>query len=151
METPSIFNRIEADLTSARRGRFPDLRDALSFLLAELKDVKINKRLEVVPDAEVISTLQKQLKMRQDTLQAAVEGNRPEAAAKARYEIDIIHTYLPKAPCADEVEAEARKVISETNAEGMKAMGGVIKAVAERLPAVDKGQLSGIVKKLLMA
>ena len=46
-------------------------KDALSFLLAQLQTAAINRRAEELPDAEATAVLQKQVRQREESLEAA--------------------------------------------------------------------------------
>ena len=58
-------------MVQAMRERDRQRKDALSFLLSELKTTAINKRVPELADAEAISLLQKQLRQREESRDVA--------------------------------------------------------------------------------
>lgn len=126
-------------------------RMALSFLVSEIKTRAVNKRVELLSDAEVISLLQKQLKQREESLSAAKKYNRAEMIEKNKYEISLIQSYLPKTISKEETISLAKSVISQLTFTSMRDMGmrdmsKVMQTIIATNPAVDKGLLSSIVK-----
>lgn len=137
-------------MTAALKARDSERRAALSYLFSELKAVAVEKGDRTgLPDADVVSILQKQKKSRDETLKAAEDGNRDDLAAKTRYEIALISEYLPEAPSEAQVEEVVRAVIADLGATTMRDMGKVMAEVPNRLAGTDKSVLSGVVKKLL--
>ncbi len=146
----SIYSQIQADMTAALKARDSERRAALSFLFSELKAVAVDKRLlPELPDSESVPVLQKQKKLREETLKSAEDGGRDDLAAKTRYEIALIAEYLPESPSETQVEEVVRAVIADLGATSMRDMGKVMAEVPNRLAGTDKSVLSGVVKKLL--
>lgn len=71
--------------------------------------------------------MQKELKLRQETIHDAQKGNRNDIIEATDSEIRVIESYLPKQMPEIEVIEIAKKVISQTNAVEMKDMGRVMK------------------------
>lgn len=147
----TLQERLTNDNKEALKARDSKRRTAVSFLLAEVKRLAIDKRQEALSDAEAVPVLQKQLKMRQESLEQARKANREDLAADNLYEIDIIQSYLPKVLSDDDTKALAQAVVTETGAKTIKEMGAVMAEAAKREPGVDKGLLSKHVKALLGA
>ena len=76
----SVQSQMQQDMIAALKARDQEKRSALSFLVSEVKRVAIDKRVEELPDAEAISVLQKQLKLRQEALQQAKSAGRDDLA-----------------------------------------------------------------------
>jgi len=145
----SIYSQIQADMTAALKARDSERRAALSFLFSELKAVAIDKRVPELPDADSVTMLQKQRKLRDETLKSAEDGGREDLAVKTRYEIALIAEYLPESPSEAQVEETVRAVIADLGATSMRDMGKVMAEVPNRLAGTDKSVLSGVVKRLL--
>lgn len=145
----SIQKQIQNGMVAALKGGDKRRKDALSFLLAEVKGVAKDRKIPELPDTDTIGTLQKQLRKVQETEEATRDGKRPEAHEQAVYEIALIREFLPDAPSEEAVEAAARAVIADLGASSIRDMGKVMAEIPQRLPGVDKGMLSGVVKRLL--
>ena len=103
-------------------------------------------------DAGVQVVLQKQAKMRRDSIDAFSKGERPELVAKEEQELAIISGYLPQQLTEAEVRAIAERVVTETGAGGPRDMGKVMpKVLAETKDRADGKQVSGVVQALLKA
>ncbi|MEP6695091.1 MAG: GatB/YqeY domain-containing protein [Chloroflexota bacterium] len=101
-------------------------------------------------DAGVQEVLQKQAKMRRDSIEAFRKGDREELAKKEEHELAIIGDYLPKQLSEAEVRAIVARVVAETGASGPRDMGKVMpKVLAETKDRADGKQVAGIVQALL--
>lgn len=144
-----LQSNIQNDAQEALRSGDKARRQALSYIVSEIKSVMVNKRLESLANSEVNSVLQKQLKQRQETLKAAQNGNRAEMVEQNEYEIKLIQSYLPQALSEKETNNLAAQVVRDMNATTIRDMGKVIAEASQREPGVDKSMLSKIVKGLL--
>ena len=63
-----LEEKITQDYVQAMKARDPFTSSVLSFLRAQIKNVKVDKRLEAVPDEDVISVIKKQAKQRLDSI-----------------------------------------------------------------------------------
>jgi uncharacterized protein len=105
-----------------------------------------------VDDAGVQEVLQKQAKMRRDSIEAFRKGERPELVAKEEQELAVIIGYLPKQLSEPEVRSIVERVLAETGATGPRDMGKVMpKVLAETKDKADGKQVAGIVQTLLKA
>jgi uncharacterized protein YqeY len=105
-----------------------------------------------VDDAGVQEVLQKQAKMRRDSIEAFRKGERPELVAKEEQELAVISGYLPKQLSESEVRSIIERVLAETGATGPRDMGKVMpKVLAETKDRADGKQVAGVVQALLKA
>jgi uncharacterized protein YqeY len=101
-------------------------------------------------DAGVRDVLQRQAKMRRDSIEAFRKGGRAELVDKEEQELAVIGGYLPKQLSESEVRAIVERVVAETGASGPRDMGKVMpKVLAETKDLADGRQVSGIVQALL--
>ena len=80
----SLEDKIGQDYVQAMKARDSFTSSVLSFLRAQIKNVKVDKRLETVPDEDVISVIKKQAKQRQDSITQFKAGGRIDLADKGR-------------------------------------------------------------------
>lgn len=122
----------------------------LRLLKSALGYVQIEKKVDSLPDNEVITVIQKEIKKRRDSVEQYQAGGRPEQAAAELAEITVLETFLPKALSPEELEALVKSCIAEANATSKKDMGPVIKAVqAKAAGRADGKTISTLVSKLL--
>jgi uncharacterized protein YqeY len=101
-------------------------------------------------DAGVQDVLQKQAKMRRDSIDAFRKGDRPELAAKEEKELAIIQAYLPTQMSDAELRAIVERVVAETGAAGPRDMGKVMpKVLAETKDRADGKKVAGLVSAML--
>ncbi len=105
-----------------------------------------------VDEAGVQEVLQKQAKMRRDSIEAFRKGERPELVAKEEQELAVISGYLPKQLSESEIRSIVERVLAETGATGPRDMGKVMpKVLAETKDKADGKQVAGLVQALLKA
>lgn len=94
--------------------------------------------------------LQKLVKQRKDSLEIYQQQNRADLAQKEQEEIEVIEKFLPKQLSAEELQAEIKKIITETGASSPADMGKVMGAATKKLAGKADGKtISAIVKDLL--
>ena len=143
-------------LAAIQREGVDRLQATIERLIAEGKDEASRQahigehRPSDLDDVAVLDVLQKQAKMRRDSIDAFKKGDRPELAAKEEQELALIQTYLP-APMSDaEVRAIVEAVVAETGAAGPRDMGKVMpKVLAQTKDRADGKKVAGLVSALL--
>lgn len=143
-------------LAAVQREGIDRRQAAIERLTAEGKDEAARaasfaeKDPSLMDDAAISDVLQKQAKMRRDSIDAFQKGGRPELAEKEAQELAMIGDYLPKQLGEAEVRAIVTRVVAETGASGPRDMGKVMTAVlAETKDRADGKQVAGIVQALL--
>jgi uncharacterized protein YqeY len=143
-------------LAAVQRERADRRQAAIERLTAEGKDETARaadfaaKDPSELDDAAVSDVLQKQAKMRRDSIDAFKKGGRPELADKEAQELAVIGDYLPKQMGEADVRAIVARVVAETGASGPRDMGKVMpKVLAETKDRADGRQVAGIVQALL--
>lgn len=146
----SLHQHLSADIKTAMLAKDADRLGTLRLLKSALGYLAIEKQTDLLPDAEFISVVQKEVKKRRDSIEQFEKGGRPELAAKEKVELAVLETYLPKALSPDELEALVKACIQETGATSKKDMGSVIRAVQAKAAGRAEGKvISQLVGKLL--
>lgn len=144
-----LKNRLQLDMRNAIRAKDDLRKRVLRMALAEVKLAEVETGQEL-DDAAVISVLQKELKSRRETIEDAARSERPELAATAEAEAEVLQVYMPQPLTPDELEALARQAIAEAGADSPRQMGMVMKILIPRLQGRATGnEASQIVRKLL--
>jgi uncharacterized protein YqeY len=106
---------------------------------------------EGLSEADEIKMLQRLVKMRKDSYEIFTAQNRPDLAEPELAQIAVIEKFLPAQLSEAEVEAIIAKIIAETGATGITAMGKVMGLASAQIGGQAEGKvISGIVKKLLV-
>ena len=117
-----------------------------------IKQVKVDKRLEIVDDLEVTAVIKKQIKQRQDSIEGFEKGNRTDLADKEKSELLVLQAYLPQRMSADEVLVEVKAIVAELGATGPGDTGKVMGVVKARLAGkAEMASVSAAVKAALAA
>ena len=129
---------------------------AIDRMIAEGKDESARQaymrehRPGELDDKGVEDALQKQAKMRRDSIEAFRKGGREELAAKEERELAIIGQYLPKQLTEHEIRAIVTRIVNETGAAGPRDMGKVMpKVAAETKDRADGRQVAALVQAAL--
>ncbi|MCR4338172.1 MAG: GatB/YqeY domain-containing protein [Candidatus Omnitrophica bacterium] len=145
-----LEEQIGKDYIEAMKSKDGVRSSTLSFLRAQLKNVKIDQRLEKLSDADAIAVIKKQIKQRQDSISQYEQGGRQDLAEKEKKELDILKSYLPQEMSAEQVSAVIETVIQEVGAKSVKEMGIVMKGVLAKVGGqADSKLVSELVKKRL--
>lgn len=91
------------------------------------REIDLKRELDDQGVMEVISSLAKQ---RRESIRLYGEGNRPDLVEKEEAELAILLGFLPAQLTGDEIAELVARVIRETEAQGSKDMGRVMKALA---------------------
>ena len=145
----SIKETINEKLKEAMRMHDEDGKRVYRMILSSVKFAKKTAGKEL-QDSEVVQILQKELKIRKESLQEAQKAGRAEAAEEAEKDIAAIEPLLPKQLSPDEVKTIVQEAISETGSSSPADMGKVMKIVMPKLKGLAANDLiSKTVKDLL--
>ena len=147
----ALYDRLQTELVDARRRRDELALNTLSLLKSEI--VRATKEAGAggsIDDALVERVVRKEVKRRQDAIEAYRKGGREEAARREETEMALLRGYLPAAMSDEQVESEVRAVIAELKPDGPRAFGAVMKAATARLAGrADGAQVAAAARKLL--
>jgi uncharacterized protein YqeY len=147
----ALYDRLQTDLVEARRRRDELVLNTLSLLKSEV--VRATKEADAggsIDDALVQRVARKEVKRRQDAIEAYRKGGREDAAKREEAEMALLRGYLPAGMTSEQVESEVRAVIAELKPTGPNAFGAVMKAATARLAGRAEGaQVAAAARKLL--
>jgi len=150
----SFQDQINQDIKAAMLAR----ESAKLGVLRMLKTALMNSAIEkggagsMLEDTEALAIVRKEVKKRQDSIEAFEKGGRPEMAATEKAEIEVLSAYLPQPLSAEELAALVQSAIAETGATSRKEMGAVMKIVNDKASGRADGRtISAEVQKHLAA
>jgi uncharacterized protein YqeY len=145
----SLKGRLIDDMKAAMKGGDKVRLGVIRLILAAIKQREVDERIEL-DDTQVLSVLEKMLKQRKDSVTQYEAAAREDLAAVERFEIGVIHAYLPEQLSAAEIEVIVAKAIADSGATSAKDMGKVVALVKPQLAGrADMGQVSGLIKQKL--
>jgi len=108
-----LKERIEQDLKEALKNREAEKVSTLRMLLSSLHNQEIEKR-DQLTDEEIVSVIEKEIKKRQEAVEAYQQANREELAKKEEDELELLRNYLPPQLSDEELEDIIKRVIGES-------------------------------------
>ncbi len=147
----SLKERIESDLKDAiRKGDAAGKRALRTLMTTISRAEREGETLRELSDEEIVQLIAREVKKREEAIEAYLKGNRQDLAEEERAELEILRKYLPRQLTPEEIEARAREVIAEVGATGPRDMGKVMKVLmAEMRGRADGKEVSRIVRDLL--
>jgi uncharacterized protein YqeY len=111
---------------------------ALRLLSASVKNREVELR-RVLTDEEFLEVVAREVKRRNEALEAYEKAGREDLAAKEREEREVLQVYLPAQLSAQETEGLVDEAISATGASSVKELGKVMGYVMGKA----KGRVDG--------
>ena len=152
----SLKLQLKNDLTTAMKAGNDVAKSTLRMALSAITNAEVagDEAVELTDD-QVIKVLQSEVKKRTESAEVYEQAGRTEAAIKERAEAEVLSAYLPAALSDDELTGVVQEEVARAaaqGAEGMKAMGAVVKAVRERVGSgADGSKIADLVKAALSA
>jgi hypothetical protein len=142
---------LESDLHSAMRAGDTVRKSTLRLVLTAIKLAEVEK-LEPLDENELIAVLQKESKMRRESIEESKRAEREDLIGPLENELAVLQSYLPKPFTTEELQALARQAISETGVTEMQDMGKVMKVLMPKVQGRADGKIvSETVRGLLAA
>jgi uncharacterized protein YqeY len=145
----SLAQKIRNDLEQSIRKDDKRRCLVLRSVLASIRNAEIAQQKDL-DDNGILVVIDKEAKMRRESIEAFEKGNRPDLVTNEKAELAILLEYLPEQMSREEIAAAARKVISELGATGQKDKGKVMSQLMPQLRGRAQGQeVSDVVSELL--
>jgi len=134
----TLKERIEDDYKKYFKERNDIAVSTLRMLKAAVKRAEINKRKDF-DDNEVLDVVLREVKQRNDSIEAFKKGNRNDLVSKEEAEIKVLEDYLPARLSEEELRDIIQEMIKIAKANSKKDFGKVMGLVI----AKTKGQADG--------
>ncbi|MGA7678362.1 MAG: GatB/YqeY domain-containing protein [Dehalococcoidia bacterium] len=145
----TLAQKIRTDLEQSIRKEDKRRCLVLRSVLASIRNAEIAQQKDL-DDSGILIVIDKEAKMRHESIEAFEKGNRPDLVANEKAELAILLEYLPEQMSREEIAAAARKVISELGATSQKDKGKVMSQLMPQLRGRAQGQeVSDVVSELL--
>ena len=138
--------QLQRDLQASMRARDRVRIDVLRGVIAAIKNLKVDKQVGELPEAEIVAVVRKELNKRTEIIGFAEKAGRAETVAQAQAEQAILEAYLPTQLGAAEIEATIQAIAGEL---GSTQIGPVMAELRKRHAGQFDGKLaSELIKKL---
>lgn len=140
---------IQQDLHQAMRSGDKQKVHALRLVLAAIKQIEIDERVEV--DAQrLLTVLSKMAKQRQESIEQYQKANRIDLVSQEEYELALIQSYLPQPINEEELIVIITQAIEESQATSVRDMGKVMNLLRPQLTGrADLSKVSEMIKQKL--
>lgn len=144
-----MYEKIKADMIEAMKEKDKEALAVIKMIKAALDKERIDKKCEMTDD--LVSTIvSKQLKMRQDSLEAFEKAGRKELSEAVKKEIEVVKRYLPTPLSKEEVEVLIQKVIDTFPNPTIKEMGAIMGQVSKQIKGrYDLKEVSALIRQKL--
>lgn len=138
--------QLQDDLKQAMKAREMDKVYVLRSLVAAIKNVKVEKRVNDLEEVEIVGLVRKEISKRVEAADFARRANRGELADKDDHEKAILEAYLPQQMTPEALEAAIRQIAADL---GTTQIGPLMAKLRETYPGLYDGKLaSELVRKL---
>lgn len=145
-----LREQIKQDLISAMKSGDTTSLAVLRMVQAAVKKAEIDVLKKEASNDDVVKIVQKEIKMRRDSVMQYEQGGRPELAEKEKSEIGVLEKYLPEQMGEEEITKIVEEAVRETGATSPQDMGKVMAVVMPKVAGrADGGLISTITRELL--
>lgn len=144
-----MVEKLDKDMIEAMKSKDKDKLVVIRMVKAALKQEQIDHKKEINDDL-LIDVINKQIKMRKDSIIEFEKGNRKDLVEKTQKEINVLMAYLPEQLSTEEVEKIINEIFEEVKPESQKDMGKVMKEAQAKLKGkADMKEVSTIIREKL--
>ena len=141
--------KLEQNLKDAMRSNNELHKRVIRLALSTIKLEEVNKG-KPLEEVDVLNVLQKEIKMRRESIDGAQKANRPDLIPGYQEEIEVLSTYLPKQLTQEELRSLVQEAIRESGAAAPADMGKVMKVLLPRVQGqIPNSEVSQVVRELL--
>lgn len=146
----SLKQRIQEDRKLALRAQDKQRLNVIQLILAAIKQVEVDERIEELSDVRISQILNKMIKQRQDSIAQYSQAKRDDLVKQEQLEAEIIRAYLPEALSEADIDKILSETLSNLGATSIKDMGKVMAEMKEKLQGrADMALVSAKVKERL--
>jgi len=143
----TLKTRLTEAMKAAMRAQEKDRLSAIRMILADIKRIEVDERVEV-DDARALIVLDKVAKQRRDSISQFRNAGRDDLADKEAQELRVVEEFLPQPLDDAEIAGLIDRAIAETGATGAADMGKVMALIK---PAAQGRADMAAVSKLVKA
>ena len=144
-----LADRLREDVKQAMRAGDKTRLATLRMAMAAIKQREVDERIEL-DDMQITNVLQKMIRQRQESVTQFEAGGRTDLVERERAEIEVLSSYLPRAPSAAELDAVIEAAVAATGATSVRDMSKVMAEIKARTQGgADMSAVSALVRARL--
>lgn len=144
-----MVEKLKQDMIEAMKNKEKERLTVIRMVKAAMDQEHIDRKREI-NDELLIDVVNKQIKMRKDSITEFDKAGRTDLSEKTQAEVDILMAYLPEQLSSEEVVKIIDEIFAEVKPEGAKDMGKVMKEATAKLKGkADMKEVSNIIKEKL--
>ncbi len=144
-----MVEKLKQDMIEAMKQKDKERLTVIRMVKAALDKERIDKKVEINDDL-LIDVVNKQIKMRNDSITEFKKANRMDLVEKNMFELDVLKKYLPEQLSEQEVEKIIDEIFDMVKPTSQKDMGKVMKEVTPKLKGkADMKFVSELIKEKL--
>ena len=141
-----MVEQLKKDMIDAMKNKDKEKLTVIRMVKAAMDQEHIDRKREINDDL-LIDVVNKQIKMRKDSIEEFTKGNRSDLAQKTQEEVDTLMKYLPEQLSDEEVLKIIDEAFSKIQPSGMKDMGKVMGIVTPEVNGkADMKKVSEIIR-----
>lgn len=141
-----MVEQLKKDMIDAMKNKDKEKLTVIRMVKAAMDQEHIDRKREINDDL-LIDVVNKQIKMRKDSIEEFTKGNRSDLAQKTQEEVDILMKYLPEQLSDEEVLKIIDEAFSKIQPSGMKDMGKIMGIVTPEVKGkADMKKVSEIIR-----
>ena len=137
----TLLEKITEDYKQAMKNHEEVKKSALNYLLAQIKNKKIELRADPTDD-DVIAVIKKEIKSLNETLLFLEKANKSDEIAIETQKKEVLESYLPAMLSREQTEALINETIAKLGISDLKTQRGLL---MKELMAEHKSELDGAV------
>lgn len=138
--------QLQAEVQSAMRARDSQKTLVLRGLLAAVKNLKVEKQVKELPEADIVGLVRKEISKRAEAISYAEQAGRADLAEQNRAERALLEAYAPAQLSASDLESVIRGLSAEL---GTTQIGPLMAELRKRHAGTFDGKMaSEIIKGL---
>lgn len=143
----SLKEVLMEDMKDAMRNKNVIKKNTVTMVRAAIQRKEVDERIDLSDDA-ILDIIAKQLKEKKMAIDEFKKGDRQDLVDLTLEEIEFLLKYLPEQLSEDEIEKIVIETIEEVNAQSMKDIGLIMKAVMPKVKGkADGNTVNKIIKK----
>jgi len=140
---------LENYMHEAMRQKNDITRDTIRIALSAIKLAEIDSG-KLLDDKEILTILQKEVKIRKETISELAGTERIDLVKKAQIELEILNRFLPEQITDEELTRRVTEAIANASAKSISDMGKVMGILVPQLAGqATPDRISQIVRKNL--
>lgn len=144
-----MVEQLQKDMIEALKNKEKERLTVIRMVKAALDKERIDKKVEITDDL-LVDVVNKQIKMRNDSITEFKKANRLDLITKTEEEIEVLKKYLPEQLSIEEVDKIIDEVFEIVKPESQKDFGKIMKEIMPKVKGkADMKLISDKIKEKL--